>query len=187
VIDSLPQLTTPKTAGNLYTAIRGSSSDGYNVDRERLLSWLCLKFRGFMLTARDGFLQVMTETAVLHGTTYGPGIYFGDNQNTSFNFAGSTGQSWRHSELGNMKVMLGCELAAYAPNPHGSKHMVTDEKRVLVRYVFLLPEITSPQRYHVESAMQVAFVMLRSGINNWAGWYGNFGRGDKASSQVRRL
>ena len=66
-----------------------------------------------------------------------------------------------------MRVMLGCELAAYAPSPHGAIHVVTDEKRVLVRYVFLLPgNYQCPPRHHVVPAMQVAYAMLRSGVDN---------------------
>ncbi|KAF1808251.1 hypothetical protein P152DRAFT_228311 [Eremomyces bilateralis CBS 781.70] len=220
IIDSLPPLATLQTADDLYTAIHLSSNDGYGKDREDLLLWMCLKFRGFMLSVPDGFrvpsmghskqfillnshyerevqyqaqtgaslnsniafhgttasrlfsilangLRIMHGRAILHGSTYGSGIYLGDDQRTSIHFSGSTGQSWRHSALNNLNVMLGCELAAYAPSPHGKVHLVTDEKRVLVRYVFLLPpNYVCPPRRHVEPAMQVACAMLRSGINH---------------------
>jgi hypothetical protein len=53
VIDSFPSLASLQTATDLQAAIRGY--DGYGKDREDLLSWLCLMFRGFMLTAPDGF------------------------------------------------------------------------------------------------------------------------------------
>jgi hypothetical protein len=214
VIDSLPPLHTLTRTNNLSVTIRDYAVDTYGVDRERLLSWLCLKFRGFLITAPDGFrvpsmpqtkqfvlvnshpereaqyqaqigaqinssvvfhgtrasrlfaildsgLQPMTGRAMLHGASYGTGIYCGDTQDASLHFAGSTGQSWHHSELSNMRVMLGCELAAYAPSPNGF-HVVADENRILVRYVFLLPSsYRCPIRSHVEPAMQAGCAMLR--------------------------
>jgi poly(ADP-ribose) polymerase-like protein len=220
VIDSFPHLNTLKNAHDLSSAIRGSSSDGYGEDRERLLSWLCLKFRGFMIEAPSGFrvpsmpqtkqfvllnshheheaafqaqmgsqlssgvvfhgttlsrlfsiltsgLKVMSHRAALHGAAYGSGIYLGDDQTTSFSFAKPTGTSWRHSSLSNMRVMLGCELAAYTQSSHGTIHVVQDMNRVIVRYVFLLPaNYQCPPRHHVEPAMQAAYAMLRSGIND---------------------
>jgi hypothetical protein len=217
VIDSFPPLASLQTATDLQAAIRGY--DGSGSDREKLLSWLCLKFRGFLLTAPDGFrvpsmpntqqflmlnshhereqlfnaqlgprggsgpvfhgtqvsrlflilsegLKSLSNTAFMsHGTALGAGIYCGDEQRTSLSFAGSTGQSWRNSALSNMRVMLGCELAAYAAPIPGSVHVVADQNRLLVRYVFLLPQTYQPpQRRHVEPAMSTAFASLRTGL-----------------------
>ena len=217
VIDSFPPLASLQTATDLQAAIRGY--DGYGKDREALLSWLCLTFRGFMLTAPDGFrvpsmpntqqflmlnsnhereqlfnalpgspggsgvvfhgtqvsrlfliltegLKLMSNTAfMMNGSARGAGIYCGNDQGTSFPYAGTTGQSWRNSALGNMKIMLGCELAAYtASNPTGA-YLVTDQNRLLVRYVFLLPQgYQCPPRHYVEPAMKTAFANLRSGL-----------------------
>jgi hypothetical protein len=217
VIDSFPPLASLETATDLQAAIRGD--DGYGKDREKLLSWLCLKFRGFMLTAPDGFrvpsmpntkqflilnsnhereqlfnaqlgsqgvggtvfhgtrvsrlFLILTEglksmsntTLMLHGTTMGVGIYCGDNQGTSLPYAGTTGQSWRNSALKDMRIMLGCELAGYGAPYSGSVHVVADQNRLLVRYVFLLPQAYQhPPRHHVEPAMRTAFANLRSGL-----------------------
>jgi hypothetical protein len=217
VIDSFPPLASLQTATDLQAATRGN--DGYGKDREDLLSWLCLMFRGFMMTAPDGFrvpsmpntiqflvlnsdhereqlfnaqpgspggsgvvfhgtqisrlfliltegLKLMSHTAfMVNGSAMGAGIYCGDDQGTSFPYSGNTGQSWKNSALSNMRIMLGCELATYAaPNP-GSTHVVTDENRLLVRYVFLLPPVYQcPPRHHVEPAMKTAFANLRSGL-----------------------
>ncbi|KAF2473744.1 uncharacterized protein BDR25DRAFT_392204 [Lindgomyces ingoldianus] len=218
VIDSMPMLDGLQTASDLRTAIRGS--DTYGKNREDLLSWLCMRFRGFMLSVPDGFkvpsLGVNTEqflivnsnherekgfnahytsgggsTVVFHGTrasrlfpilidglriarngnlrlngaAYGEGIYCGNDMQTSWGFSGTTGQSWRNSTLKNMNVMLGCELAPATPGTHGSIHVVTDENRLLGRYVFLLPQTFRPPiRSHVEPAMMTGFAKLRSGL-----------------------
>jgi hypothetical protein len=217
VIDSFPPLASLQTATDLQAAIRGS--DGYGNDREKLISWLCLKFRGFMLTAPDAFrvpsmpntqqflmlnsnhereqlfnaqlgsrggsgavfhgtqasrlflilaegMKLMSNTAfMLNGMALGAGIYCGHDQGTSLSFAGNTGQSWRNSVLGNMSIMLGCELAAYATPTSGRTHLVTDQNRLLARYVFLLPQgYQPPPRRHVEPAMGTAFANLRSGL-----------------------
>jgi hypothetical protein len=53
IIDSFPALSTLQTAPDLRTAIAGN--DGYGRDRERLLSWLCITFRGFLITAPQSF------------------------------------------------------------------------------------------------------------------------------------
>ncbi|KAH0537287.1 hypothetical protein FGG08_005912 [Glutinoglossum americanum] len=214
VIDSFGPLASLQAATDLRAAIRGY--DVYGRDREHLLSWLCLRFRGFMMTAPDGFripsmpntqqflilnsnhtrerlfneqqgasgvvfhgthasrlflvltegLKVLSNTAfMLNGAAAGPGIYCGDEQAASVVFAGSMDQSWSNSALGNMKIMLGCELAAYAAPLQWGAHVVTDQNKLLVRYVFLLPQTyQSPPRHHVEPAMSTAFAKLRSGL-----------------------
>jgi hypothetical protein len=217
VIDSFPPLASLQTASDLQAAIRGS--DGYGKERENLMSWLCLWFRSFMMTAPDGFrvpnmpsakqflvvnsshenekrfnaqpasqwgsgvvfhgtrasrlfpiltegLRSMSHTPLmLHGRSMGAGIYCGDNPAASLPFAGSTSQSWRNSELSGLRVMLGCELAAYGPPSSGSAHLITDPGRLVVRYVFLLPQNYSPPpRHYVEPAMKSVFAKLRSGL-----------------------
>ena len=214
VIDSFPPLAILQSATDLQAAIRGS--DTWGNDREKLLSWICLRFRGFMLSAPDGFrIPSMPHTqqfllpnfhherehlfnsataygtgsgVVFHGTqcsrlfsiltdglrnmsgteyqmngaASGPGVYCADEQYTSWSFSGTTGQSWRHSALSNMQVMLGCELKGYTAS---GVHVIKDDTRLLVRYVFLLPPgYQTPVRAHVEPAMSVAFAKLRSGL-----------------------
>lgn len=215
IIDTFPPLENLQTATDFRAALHGSDAFG-NV-RERLLSWLCLSFRGFMITASDGFivpsmpgtiqflllnshheresafqeqrastgggtgpvfhgtkisrlfliltrgLVTMSNTRFMaHGAAAGPGVYCADSQATSLPYAGSTGQSWRHSKLHNMKIMLGCELAGYKPS---KIHTISVDERLLVRYVFLLPHnFVSPPRHHVDQALNTAFAKLHSGI-----------------------
>jgi hypothetical protein len=215
VIDSLPPLASFQTATDLRAAIRGN--DAYGHDRERLLSWLCLAFRGFMMTAPDGFrvpsmpntqqflilnsnhereqlfnqelgalgsgvvfhgthvsrlflvltrgLRVMSNTPyMINGAAYGRGIYCGNDQAGSLGFVGTMGHGWRNSELRNMRVMLGCELAAYTPPPRNAV-VIDNENRLLVRYVFLLPQgYQAPPRHHVAPAMMTSIATLRSGL-----------------------
>ncbi|KUJ12161.1 uncharacterized protein LY89DRAFT_566802, partial [Mollisia scopiformis] len=185
VIDTLPALATFQTASNLKIAIQGT--DGLGKDREDLLSWLCLKFRGFILSAQSSFrvpsmpntqqflmlnsnherealfnskspsggsgrvifhgtqvsrmflilsegLKVMSNTPfMLTGAARGVGIYCGDDQATSLNYAGMTGTSWKNSALGNMRLMMGCELASTAPSATGTYHVVSDENSLQIR------------------------------------------------------
>ncbi|KAE8452970.1 hypothetical protein EG329_012157 [Mollisiaceae sp. DMI_Dod_QoI] len=215
IMDTLPALASFQTSNNLKATIQGS--DGLGKEREDLLSWLCLQFRGFILSAQSSFrvpsmpntqqflmlnsnherealfnaqapggsgrvvfhgtqvsrlfliltegLKVMSNTPfMLTGAARGAGIYCGDDQGASLHYSGSTGQSWRNSTLGNMRVMLGCELASAGPSALGNYHVVADENSLLVRYVFLLPATyQAPPRHHVEPAMNITYANLRSG------------------------
>ncbi|KAM5344571.1 hypothetical protein ACJ41O_013106 [Fusarium nematophilum] len=111
-----------------------------------------------------GLKNVSNTPFMLNGATAGPGIYCGDEQATSWEFSQAIGSSWSNSAIPQqMRVMLGCELAKY-PTTNTPTHVVQDESRVLVRYVFLLPEnYHAPPRRHVVPAMSTAFAMLRSG------------------------
>ncbi|KAH6665780.1 hypothetical protein B0J14DRAFT_605884 [Halenospora varia] len=218
VIDSFPSLETIQTSGNLQQAIRGTDTLGK--DREKLLSWLCLTFRGFIVKAPGDFripsmpnthqylmlnsnhdqelnfkthlmanegattgvvfhgtptshlfkilvegLKVMYGADVLHGAALGSGVYCGDDQATSFPYAGATGSSWRHSKMGNMKIMLGCELAGYVAPAGYNAHVVDNGEKLLIRYIFLLPQnYQPPPRHHVEPAMKTAYAKIRSGM-----------------------
>ncbi|RSL57973.1 hypothetical protein CEP53_006295 [Fusarium sp. AF-6] len=217
VINSLPPMATLAKAPNISQVLRRSH---YGVDQERLLSWLCLSFRGFMRSVPSGFtipsmpqtqqfllmnshhereqafeahlgatasagsgpvfhgtnisrlflilstgLKNVSNTALMrHGAASGPGIYCGDEQETSLAYSQAIGNSWSNSAIDQqMRVMLGCELAKY-PTGNTPTHVVQDETRVLVRYVLLLPaNYHSPPRRHVVPAMSTAFALLRSG------------------------
>jgi hypothetical protein len=219
IINSFPPLTTLQSAKDLAEAIRGT--DQYGSSRESLLSYLCLRFRGLILTAPNGskvpsmgtgvhqFLLVNSSqerelefsnhynstnssSVVFHGTQiarifpilceglriangglrlngamYGPGVYCGDDAALSLSYSGTTGPSWTNSSFGNMKVLLGCELAPLTAPTHTNTHVVTDDSRLLVRYVFLLPMTWSaPPKHHVEPAMATVYSMLRTGLQN---------------------
>ncbi|RSL75636.1 hypothetical protein CEP51_010682 [Fusarium floridanum] len=217
VINSLPPMATLAKAPNISQVLRSSR---YGVDQERLLSWLCLSFRGFMRSVPSGFmipsmpqtqqfllmnshhereqafeahlgatasagsgpvfhgtsisrlflilstgLKNVSNTALMrHGAASGPGIYCGDEQETSLAYSQAIGNSWSNSAIDQqMRVMLGCELAKY-PTANTPTHVVQDETRVLVRYVLLLPaNYHTPPRRHVVPAMSTAFALLRSG------------------------
>jgi hypothetical protein len=111
-----------------------------------------------------GLRNVSNTPLMRHGAASGPGIYCGDEQATSLGYSQAIGNSWSNSAIDQqMRVMLGCELAKY-PKANTPTHVVQDETRVLVRYVFLLPaNYHTPPRRHVVPAMSTAFAMLRSG------------------------
>ncbi|RSL50993.1 hypothetical protein CEP54_011659 [Fusarium duplospermum] len=217
VINSLPPMATLARAPDISQVLRNSR---YGVDQEKLLSWLCLSFRGFLRSVPSGFtipsmpqtqqfllmnshherekafethlgatasagsgpvfhgtsisrlflilstgLKNVSNTPLMrHGAASGPGIYCGDEQETSLRYSQTIGSSWSNSALDQqMRVMLGCELAKY-PTANTPTHVVRDETRVLVRYVLLLPaNYHTPPRRHVVPAMSTAFAMLRSG------------------------
>ncbi|KAK3369264.1 hypothetical protein B0T24DRAFT_596027 [Lasiosphaeria ovina] len=52
---------------------------------------------------------------MLNGATHGKGIYASDNPSTAIRYSGNTGNGWKHSQLQNYKVMLGCEMANHTP------------------------------------------------------------------------
>lgn len=110
-------------------------------------------------------LKVMSNTSfMIHGASHGTGIYCADEQSMSLPYAGGIGKSWKNSALSDLKIMMGCELANYAPSPMGY-HVVADEDRLLVRYIFLLPtSFRAPPRQHVEPAINITFANLRSGL-----------------------
>jgi len=114
------------------------------------------------LILSEGLKNMSGTQFQANGAASGPGVYCADEQYTSWSYSGATGQSWKNSTLSNMQVMLGCELKGYTP---AGVHVITDDARLLVRYVFLLPAgYQTPVRAHVEPAMSVAFAKLRSGL-----------------------
>jgi hypothetical protein len=218
VIDSIPDLDILRKSSNVRKAIHGS--DGLGQDRENLLSWLCIKIRGFIVKAPSDFkipsmgentkqllmlnshpdrerlfkaqqdsqqgtgvvfhgtqpsrmfliltegLKAMTNTEfMLHGGVGGAGVYCGDKLEISLPYAGKIGECWNKSELGNMRIMLGCELSGYVSPGSSNTHVIGDGNRLLIRYIFLLPVGFQPApRHHVAQAMMTAFPRLRSGL-----------------------
>jgi hypothetical protein len=119
-----------------------------------------------LLAILGGGLRSMTgRPGQANGAAYGPGVYCGDNPHTSLGFCGSTGTSWRNSTLGNRSVLLGCELASYTGAPRGGIHVIQQDTRLLVRYVFLLPpHFLPPGRHHVDTALSSVFVRIRTSM-----------------------
>ena len=214
VLNALPSVTFMSHAVNLSPVLRS-----YHVDAEKLISWACVHFRGFLTTAPSlckipnlpkgthqfvlanaspvleaGFAaripKVGTKTTVLfHGTSFdrlpailsqglkncsgtalqrigaahGKGVYLADEPATSFTYsAGSL--SWRNSGLGNMRLMLGCEVAGVGRSVSPGIHVVTDERTVMVRYLFLFTnEAIVPTAAQIVPAMASGMAALRSG------------------------
>lgn len=121
----------------------------------------------------EGLRNMSNTRYMAHGAVNGPGIYLADEPSTSFGYSGALNNTWSKSAFRNKKVLLGCELIKndpFAPLPPGTKkppsgtHIVTDESRVLVRYVFICPNGYSlPPARHIETGMRSTFASLRSG------------------------
>jgi len=56
VLDSSPAMAGITTASDVRSFVRGRNSDGMAQDREDLMSWLALYFRGFMIEATGSYL-----------------------------------------------------------------------------------------------------------------------------------
>ncbi|KAJ2907186.1 hypothetical protein MKZ38_006480 [Zalerion maritima] len=65
--------------------------------------------RLFPILAR-GLKNVSGTSLAMHGASFGPGVYVGADQATSWGYAGNVGVGWSNSQLKNMRVMLGCEM-----------------------------------------------------------------------------
>ncbi|OAA57497.1 Poly(ADP-ribose) polymerase, catalytic domain protein [Niveomyces insectorum RCEF 264] len=121
----------------------------------------------------EGLRNMSNTRYMAHGAVNGPGIYLADEPATSFSYSGLFNVTWNKSAFRNKKVLLGCELLEPNPNaplPAGAKrppagtHIVTDESRVLVRYVFICPQsYTMPPARHIEQAMKSTFLNLQHG------------------------
>ncbi|CAK7224350.1 hypothetical protein SBRCBS47491_005519 [Sporothrix bragantina] len=123
----------------------------------------------------EGLRNMSNTRYMAHGAVNGPGIYMADEPSTSFSYSGTFNTTWSKSAFRGKKVLLGCELIKmdpFAPLPAGAKrppagtHIVTDEARVLVRYVFICPATYSmPPARHIDTGMKSTFASLRSGTS----------------------
>ncbi|CAK7244915.1 MAG: hypothetical protein STHCBS139747_006478 [Sporothrix thermara] len=121
----------------------------------------------------EGLRNMSNTRYMAHGAVNGPGIYLADEPAISFGYSGAFKDTWSKSAFRDKKVLLGCELIKMdpsAPLPAGAKrppagtHIVTDEARVLVRYVFICPATyTMPPARHIDTAMKSTFASLRAG------------------------
>ena len=110
-------------------------------------------------------LKVYSGTSLQRtGAAYGKGIYMAEEPATSMPYAPAT-TSWRNSGLTNMRLLLGCEVLGIGRNVSSGVHVLTDEKSVIVRYMFFLTShATVPIRNHLEPAMASAMSALRAGV-----------------------
>ncbi|KAF1844586.1 uncharacterized protein K460DRAFT_94487 [Cucurbitaria berberidis CBS 394.84] len=214
ILNSLPNLTVLSHAVNLSTVLRS-----YHKDAERLISWACVHFRGYLATAtglckipnlpagthqfvlvnanprlESDFVSRLPKynpktTVLFHGTSldrlpailaqglkicsgtslqrtgaaHGKGIYMAEDPTTSFTYSPAS-LSWRNSGLPNMRLMLGCEVIGNGRSVSSGIHVITDEKSVMVRYVFLFTNYaSSPVANHIIPAMASGMSALRTG------------------------
>ncbi|KIH90070.1 hypothetical protein SPBR_00065 [Sporothrix brasiliensis 5110] len=121
----------------------------------------------------EGLRNMSNTRYMAHGAVNGPGIYLADEPSTSFSYSGTLNNTWSKSAFSNKKILLGCELIKDDPlatlppgtkKPPAGTHIVTDESRVLVRYVFICPSgYSMPPVRHIETGMRSTFASLRSG------------------------
>jgi hypothetical protein len=109
-------------------------------------------------------LRVCSGTALQRtGAAHGRGVYMAEEPATSLTYA-PTSTSWRNSGLGGMRVVLGCEVRGPGRWVSTGIHVVTEERDVMVRYVFFLTgSAIVPIAGHVVPAMGSAMKALRVG------------------------
>ncbi|KAL8745478.1 MAG: hypothetical protein Q9190_002388 [Brigantiaea leucoxantha] len=111
-------------------------------------------------------LRVCSGTSLQrHGAAHGSGIYMAEEPSTSWGYArdapGVSALKW--SNIKDMRVLLGCELAGVSTASYPGIHVISDPSRLVVRYVFLMPPSAQmPLARHVEPAMRSVFANLRS-------------------------
>ncbi|CAO2648557.1 Nn.00g078240.m01.CDS01 [Neocucurbitaria sp. VM-36] len=214
ILNSLPSLTVLSHAVNLSTVLKS-----YHKDAEKLISWACVQFRGYLATAtgickipnlptgthqfvlvnasprlESDFVSRLPRynpktTVLFHGTSldrlpailaqglricsgtslqrtgaaHGKGIYMAEDPATSFTYSPAS-LSWRNSGLPNMRLLLGCEVVGNGRSVSSGIHVLTDERSVMVRYVFLFTNYAaSPVASHIIPAMASGMAALRSG------------------------
>ena len=109
-------------------------------------------------------LQVQSGTNQRHGALYGPGIYMADEPRVAWGYATVTRGGWKSSNLKDMKVLLGCELAGSKPRASNTGiYVITDATRLAVRYIFLLAsDARMPAAKDVRLPMGSVFQGLRN-------------------------
>ncbi|KAF2838190.1 hypothetical protein M501DRAFT_1017212 [Patellaria atrata CBS 101060] len=99
-----------------------------------------------------------------NGAAYGKGVYMAEEPSTSWPYARLSTHSWKNSIFKSVRVLLGCELAGESVPKAGNIHMIEDASRLMVRYIFVMPEETrAPLASHLTTAMMSVFNSLRSG------------------------
>lgn len=110
----------------------------------------------------EGLKNMSNTPFMAHGASHGSGIYLADEPAMSLGYSGSTGITWNNSAWTGRQVLLGCELAGHTPT---SYHVIPDEGRVLIRYVFLCPAgFRAPQVRLIDGAMKMTYAALRNGV-----------------------
>ncbi|KAM0794147.1 hypothetical protein BDR22DRAFT_717550 [Usnea florida] len=111
-------------------------------------------------------LRICSGTSLQYnGAVHGVGIYMGEEPKTSWDYSRDapsiSGLKW--SDLKATRVLLGCEFAGVSVARRPGIHVISDPRRLIVRYVFLMPpDAKMPAANHVVPAMQSVFANLRS-------------------------
>ncbi|EME38993.1 hypothetical protein DOTSEDRAFT_57293 [Dothistroma septosporum NZE10] len=115
-------------------------------------------------------LKILSSTSFqTHGAAYGSGIYLAESPATAVGYASQVlcqqpTFAANHSPYVNKKVLLGIEYAGDDALRGNGIHVATDPSKLLLRYVFLLPEgFRAPIANHVVPAMLSNFSTLRNG------------------------
>lgn len=102
-----------------------------------------------------------------HGASYGAGIYMADEPSVAWGYVTAPTQDggWKNSNLKNLMVLLGCELAGQKPqSSYTGIYVITDPTRLAVRYIFLLRSNTRmPAAKDVRLPMGSVFQSMRNG------------------------
>lgn len=116
-------------------------------------------------------LKVLSSTSFqTHGAAHGSGIYLAENPSTAVGYASQAPCQQptfaaQHSAYVNKKVLLGIEYAGNDASRGNGIHVATDPTKLLLRYIFLLPEgFRAPIANHVVPAMLSNISTLRSGV-----------------------
>ena len=141
-INAIPPLSQLQTANDLRAALRGS--DAFSNEKEKLLSWMCLHFWGFLLTAPDnlkipskpGALQFVVPNAhheheTLFNAQYGSHGPSSSSSGIVFNGTRIT-RLWGILAEG-LKVLSGADLQVTGA-AHGSGVYVAEEPSLSLQY-----------------------------------------------------
>ena len=110
---------------------------------------------------REGLIICSNTPLMKYGAVSGPGIYLAQEPSMSLNYAPQWTNSWAKSTLNNVRVVLGCELAGPSTPDNQGIHVINDESRVMIRYVFLLqPNAEQLTRANLEQDMNAAYRLL---------------------------
>ncbi|KAK0705563.1 hypothetical protein B0H67DRAFT_594397 [Lasiosphaeris hirsuta] len=223
VINSFPPLPANASPSWILSQIRASdatvASSAMSNDREVLLAWMSLQFRGCLVSAPQGsrvpampgviqflmlnanpdremaFANYMAGLITARGARIGGMTFHGAAMNHMWrvlteglkktpgstpgtalqgiplvdepamvrdNCGDTDSGEWEQSALQGRNVMLVCELAGHAWQGF---HVISEESRVAVRYVLLLPRVfTPPPTGMVREGIRRTFLSIKEGV-----------------------
>lgn len=155
VVDSRPEIAA---AFAKHDAVQPRRVLWHGTSMDRLFAILC-----------QG-LKVLSQTDLqAHGAVHGTGIYLAEEPSLAVSYSRaaqkrSSSFSTQHADFVNKRVLLGIEYAGEEGKKGNGIYVATDPTKVLLRYVFLLPQsFKAPLANHVVPAMQSNFHTLKVG------------------------